>query len=771
MPIKIPALDERKYQDLLDESLARIPVHTPEWTNFNQSDPGVTLIEVFAFLAENLLYRANQIPERNRRKFLSLLGIPFQQATSARGLVTFANERGPLTTITLNSHLEVRAGQIPFRTDQALDVLPIEARIYYKRRLANVSPEQQEYYRQLYASFLPEPPDIASLDFYETIPLPDPVPGGSGVDLGQAEVIDGLWIALLARPNDKPFDKSIEWVRQAIAGKTLSLGVVPWLPAASREIGPVGQEKASAATHLQFEVPSGGDLPPTREPTYRRLPAEFNVDVLAHPGIVQVTLPEAAGLQMWTNLDPLELGVGPFPPSLDETTLYERLITWIRISAPRGAQARIFWMGLNTTTMTQGAKIINERLPDGTGEPDQVFTLTRPPVIPNTVRLEVTYNDQTEDWKEIEDLLSAGPEVPVPDLRQPPGAWASTHLPSAVFQLDAASGEIRCGDGTHGKRPPFGARVRADYLSSMGAEGNLGIGSVNSSPALPAGIKVANPVPTWGGANAETQREAEKHIPRYLQHRDRLVNVPDFETITWRTPGVDMGRVEILPAYHPTFSTAPGDGPGMVTIMVIPRHDTLQPEAPLPDQNFLNAVCEYLDPRRLVTTELFLRGPTYRPIWVSIGIEVLPGMSVAQVREEVKSAARQFLSPLPPDPNGMPVSPSNALYTSGPRGWPLGKPVIALELAAVISRVSGVWLVKGVFVAEEGKPFQPNLPIAFTGLELPRLAGLSVVTGDPLTMDQLGVSTGVPGSTGGGAAGTLTPRAPLPVPVIPEECT
>ena len=70
MPLQIPTIDNRRYQDLLNEALARIPVHNPEWTNFNKSDPGVTLIELFAFLTENLLYRSNQIPERNRRKFL-----------------------------------------------------------------------------------------------------------------------------------------------------------------------------------------------------------------------------------------------------------------------------------------------------------------------------------------------------------------------------------------------------------------------------------------------------------------------------------------------------------------------------------------------------------------------------------------------------------------------------------------------------------------------------------------------------------------------------
>ena len=89
MPLQLPILDDRRYQDLLNEALARIPVHNPEWTNFNKSDPGVTLLELFAFLTENLLYRSNQIPERNRRKFLQLLGLPLQPASSAQGLVCF----------------------------------------------------------------------------------------------------------------------------------------------------------------------------------------------------------------------------------------------------------------------------------------------------------------------------------------------------------------------------------------------------------------------------------------------------------------------------------------------------------------------------------------------------------------------------------------------------------------------------------------------------------------------------------------------------------
>ena len=206
MPITVPSIDDRRYADLLAEAIARIPVHTPEWTNFNHSDPGITLVELFAFLTESMLYRANQIPERNRSAFLSLLGIPLNPATSARGLVTISNDRGPLQTSTISSGLQVDAGEVPFRTEAGLDVLPVEGRVYYKRPVT-LTPDLSDQYRQLYASFLIDgqpgqpPPDLQP---YETAVLDgrDPL----GVDLVQGTVDGAVWVALLARVSESPDD-------------------------------------------------------------------------------------------------------------------------------------------------------------------------------------------------------------------------------------------------------------------------------------------------------------------------------------------------------------------------------------------------------------------------------------------------------------------------------------------------------------------------------------------------------------------------------------
>lgn len=73
MPIKLPDLDDRSYADLMAEAMAAIPKLYPGWTDHNASNPGITLVELFAWMTEMVLYRTNQIPDRSYEAFLRLL--------------------------------------------------------------------------------------------------------------------------------------------------------------------------------------------------------------------------------------------------------------------------------------------------------------------------------------------------------------------------------------------------------------------------------------------------------------------------------------------------------------------------------------------------------------------------------------------------------------------------------------------------------------------------------------------------------------------------
>src|SRR5262249_28411991 len=98
--------------------------------------------------------------------------------------------------------------------------------------------------------------------------------------------------------------------------------------------------------------------------------------------------------------------------------------------------------------------------------------------------------------------------------------------------------------------------------------------------------------------------------------------------------------------------------------------------------------------------------------------------------------------------------------------WPLRKPVVGLELMAVASRVPGVSLVNGVLLTEGNEP--PKAQVEMQGLQLPRVMGVSVTAGDPLSLDELRGATTTP--TGGTGGEGQAPQI-VPVPVVPEECT
>ena len=731
MPINIPTLDDRDYQDIVREALARIPVHNPEWTNFNDSDPGITLIQLFAFMTESILYRANQIPERNRLKFLQLLGITQTPAAAAQGFVTFSNERGLIELFTRAEPLEVRAGQVSFLTEAGgLSILPVTAQLFYKKAIAPDS-EQATHYSELYADLLGDDQPA----FYETLPMPEPQADGTLPMFNLADAVDDcLWIALLARPG-----KTREDCLSEVQGKKLTVGILPHQTAEDGIELSAGQRvRADASSPVTWEIANAT----TNSPQYTSLPFKTEGSVLHTPSLVELSLPDTLTRWDFSTMEPGLEGTQDYPPSLADTPLGEpagrsRLITWIRLridrssrlASTRSVKARLSWVGINAARVKQEVAVRGEVVGTATGEPDQVFQLAHSSVIAETLMLMV----DGQRWMRTNDLLAAPPEVSVQSSRQPlfqpkavqskqPG-YAPTSK-SQVFVLDEASGQITFGDGAHGARPKAASTIVANYHFGGGPQGNVGIGAINRSPLLPAGYKVSNPIRTWGGDRAQDMKSAEKSIAQQVRHRDRLVSIADFESITTQTPGVDIGRVAVPPLFVPPNLL---NLPGAITVMVIPQpapKQGLASQNPQPDTLFLEAVCRYLQPRRLITTELHVCGPTYVDLWVSVGIEVLGGYRAGPVQAQVKQAITNFLSPL-----------SGGQQQTG---WPLQGAIVQAELEAVVARVEGVRLVNAPLrLGNSRGPLSTPATFELSGLQLPRLIGLSVVVGQARTIEQI----------------------------------
>src|SRR3954447_1708498 len=123
MPLQPPNLDDRNFAQIVSEARTLIPRYAPEWTDFNESDPGITLVQLFAWMTEMLLYRVNRIPDRNYIEFLRLLGIELLPARPASAELTFTLARKDLDVVMVPKGTQVAAavegGEAPlvFETD------------------------------------------------------------------------------------------------------------------------------------------------------------------------------------------------------------------------------------------------------------------------------------------------------------------------------------------------------------------------------------------------------------------------------------------------------------------------------------------------------------------------------------------------------------------------------------------------------------------------------------------------------------------------------
>lgn len=130
MALPIPNLDDRRFQDLVNESKRMVQQKVPKWTDHNVHDPGVTLIELFAWMTEQVIFRLNRIPDRNYVKFLELIGVRLLPPAPAHALETFwlsAPQEAVFTVPQGTRVATVRTDSTPaiiFATNADLQVIP-----------------------------------------------------------------------------------------------------------------------------------------------------------------------------------------------------------------------------------------------------------------------------------------------------------------------------------------------------------------------------------------------------------------------------------------------------------------------------------------------------------------------------------------------------------------------------------------------------------------------------------------------------------------------
>jgi len=755
MPLTPPTIDDRRFQDLVAEIKQRIPVYTPEWTNFNDSDPGMTLAKVFAWLTETILYRTNQLPDLNYIKFLELLNIQPNPALAAHAELTFklkklSDPKDPLVVLVpKNTQVAVKdpdlTAELLFETDRTLVALNAALAAVIVPESGNINPPKGGSHKVMVTEY--------NQDKVETS-FPHPFyPFGKSLVNGAT-----FLIGIMMRPNRKN-PKNNDYSLDRFPAVELDLAaVVPqvWEENAEEEVieGPQSVEclfpweAQQAAGTITWEAYFGSQHDTQFELTnnaqvWKPLSVQDHTAGLSRSGHIYLEVPSGVSAvpfkdlsrSFWANLDLhrpptsadelsddiedgnldpdkleeatwIDLGVTgsnltilntylgdpitnkdnictlirslslnftnvPVDTWLDASDWYTKSpfpyeLSWFRarVKTPLptvpllGAPPQISNFLMNTVSATAAATRFEEVLGQSDGRPNQVFTLKRTPVLIDSsqsppvpdLELVVRQAGLEETWLPVSDFYKAGPA-------------------DTCFILDPQSGTLTFGDGVRGRIPVAGAQiVAARYRSGGGAIGNTGPDTITSlkSPVLNVD-SVTNLRAAAGGSDAESLTEARLRAPHDLRHRDRAVTVEDFSDLALATPGVKIQRAYALARTRVSTTLSGGvktyslvnDTPGAVTLVILPEN---KEDRPQPSEDQLNLVSQHLNQHRLITTELYVIGPSYLELTsLEAEIYVSRQADIKSVQDTIQTALLTYFHPLKGGPDG--------------RGWPFGRDV------------------------------------------------------------------------------------------------
>lgn len=360
---------------------------------------------------------------------------------------------------------------------------------------------------------------------------------------------------------------------------------------------------------------------------------------------------------------------------------------------------------LNTVWASQALSVQDEILGSGTGESNQSFVLAQTPILPGLdLRIrepELLPEDEIAALKR--DL---GPEAVLiqSDIGQVEEIWVRwQQVPDFYasgprnrhFTLDALTGVIRFGDGRHGLIPPIGQNnIRARrYRSGGGARGNCAQDTVvQLKSSLPYVDSVNNHVPATGGADQTPLESVKRYGPRLLRHRNRAVTAEDLEDLAYLA-SPDVARAKAVPpapqagadywlqpgAVAPKTDLHREVNAGTAGLIVVPFGEAAQP---VPSSGLLTQVHSYLVARCDPTVRLWVSGPDWSAVDVSVALEAESFDEAEQIEAQVRAALNRYIHPLHGGPTG--------------KGWPYGRYPRESEIFALLQRIGGVKFVHSV---------------------------------------------------------------------------
>ena len=593
MSLPAPVLDDRHFQDIVDEAKKRIPRYCREWTDHNVSDPGVTFIELFAWMTDMLLYRLNQVPERHYVKFMEAMGITLDGPIPAQVAVTFWLSAPQDHPVVIPAGTEISSTQteteapVIFTTDAAFEITPpLLTTTLSQIATARVGAKQ---FAEHNLALLER--GVNSVEIFSHVP----------------QVDDALYLG---------FDNDLsEHVISLLVGCETAggAGVIPTLPPYVWEV-------------------SSGDVDDPWLPCAVEIDTSLGLNV---SGRIELHLPQMGKMRIegekkyWLRLRVRAIGRAERAQGM---LPYE--------SSPRLRQLQVSAVG-GRVPATHAQIVTGEVLGRGNSEPGQRFQLSRSPLLARQSQEHVVVQtDQGfETWEEVADFSNSAETDRHYTLDSSTG---EVRFGPAIRQ---PNGDIRL----YGAIPPrHSTIIFRRYRTGGGLIGNVEAGVINTlKTAIPYVDRVTNRAGATGGMDGESLAQAQMRLPQMLRSRNRAVTAGDYEFLTMQALPNVVSRVRCLqPQPSQGGESVP---PGQIYVMVLPKVNYpagyLDPDELRVANRDLEKITAYLDERRLLATRLHVRVPAYRWVAVKIQVGLAPGHAQNQVETEILERLYRFLNP------------------------------------------------------------------------------------------------------------------------------
>jgi hypothetical protein len=718
MPLPALDLDTRRWDDLVDEARASIPRLAPEWSDHNVHDPGITIVELLAYLVEQDLYRVNRVPERHRRKFLALLGFSPLPPRPARGAVAFSLRQGA-APVTLPAGVAVGQATLPFRTTTEVALTDVQIAVvqaYDGHAYVDVTRAWRDGLPFEPFGHDPSPDSALLIGFDASLPVGQAVSlwlGFAGTTPGERERIvqEQEEQAAVCAPPRPPHDcgevavaptpeplahhslrtaweffagsgwHALDEVVDKTRGFSLDGTVHIELPApmTASEQGAVSE----ARFYLRCRIAGGApDVPPVA------LALGVNGVEIEQRHAVRQTFSLAPGPPIPAASAPAVGQDGGLELTLDEDGNVTSLVFG---AMAHGPYVRVLGYAVRTPTVAGSLTVTLALAGRGGGMPNEWLELPEAEVAQGDVALWAG-----EQWERRDDLDAA-------------------ERTEAVFMLDPGVPSVSFGDGERGRVVAAGEPVYAAYDATAGSTGTVDVFSwalagvddewnravTGVDPtALSTDVGVRALLIPDRGAGAEQLASAEGRAAAAVWAHERLLELCppgmpqtldqvsrtdvlsrvaparaatllDFERLALDVPGVRVLRASAWGATDPRDECL--QAPGTVTVVVLAGLPRSHPE---PTDDLLDAVWRYLNRRRVIGTRLRVIGPTYVDVAVDVRTAAVPGADPAVVTGQIRSALTRFLDPLAGGP--------------AERGWPFGRDLYRSEILELVDGVPGV---------------------------------------------------------------------------------